>query len=118
MNIKFRSNLIKNTISSKMEPFTIAGIAVGSLAALVLLRRYINGGKNHYRQDLSHKVVIVTGSNCGIGYITAKTLRSQGATVIMACRDLNKGEDARKSILKSTSSEDKMLVLAKLDLGD
>ncbi len=89
-----------------MEPISIAGIVVGSLAGLVALRRYINGGKNKYRQDLREKVVIVTGSNCGIGYITAETLRAQGATVIMACRDLKKGEEARKSILKSTSSEE------------
>ncbi|KAI1306781.1 WW domain-containing oxidoreductase [Halotydeus destructor] len=36
-------------------------------------------------RDLSGKVAIVTGGNCGIGYETCRALAYHGARVIMAC---------------------------------
>ncbi len=36
------------------------------------------------------KIVVITGANSGIGKETAKGLAEMGATVIMACRDLEK----------------------------
>ncbi len=36
--------------------------------------------------DVSGKVYIVTGSNCGIGLETARQLVEMGGTVILACR--------------------------------
>ena len=59
--------------------------------------------------DLNGKVFIITGSNSGIGYECSLALAEQGATVIMACRNLDKGQHALKAI-KST------LPSAKLDL--
>jgi NAD(P)-dependent dehydrogenase (short-subunit alcohol dehydrogenase family) len=44
--------------------------------------------------DLTGKVAIVTGANRGIGYATARALARKGATVILACRDKQKGEAA------------------------
>ncbi len=66
--------------------------------------------------NLDGKVCIVTGSNTGIGKETARGLASQGATVIMAVRDLAKGEAARADIAASTGRSD--VTLMKLDLGD
>ena len=40
--------------------------------------------------DLSSKVAIVTGSNTGIGYETAKALAVMGAHTIIACRSLER----------------------------
>ncbi|KAF8570407.1 hypothetical protein P879_05225 [Paragonimus westermani] len=51
-------------------------------------------------QRLDGKVVIVTGCNQGIGYETVGELLRRGARVIMACRDLNKAELARRQLLK------------------
>lgn len=50
------------------------------------------------QKDITGQVVIVTGANTGCGYETAKQLASQGATVILACRDQGKGERAAAEI--------------------
>lgn len=51
-------------------------------------------------QRLDYKRVIVTGCNQGIGYETVGELARRGAYVIMACRDLNRCESARRSLLE------------------
>lgn len=48
--------------------------------------------------DLSGKVAIVTGANTGIGKETARGLSARGATVILACRNIQKGKAAIKEI--------------------
>ena len=48
--------------------------------------------------DLSDKVAIVTGANCGIGFETTKALAQHGAHVILACRDYEKANDAIQKI--------------------
>jgi NAD(P)-dependent dehydrogenase (short-subunit alcohol dehydrogenase family) len=48
--------------------------------------------------DLAGKVAIVTGANRRIGYTTARALAGRGATVILACRDREKGEAAVQQI--------------------
>jgi len=48
--------------------------------------------------DQTGRVAVVTGANSGIGYETAKELAQKGATVVMACRDQNKGEAAAAAI--------------------
>lgn len=45
------------------------------------------------------RIAIVTGANSGLGYITTRALALKGAKVIMACRNLEKGEMARLNIL-------------------
>jgi NAD(P)-dependent dehydrogenase (short-subunit alcohol dehydrogenase family) len=48
--------------------------------------------------DQSGRVAIVTGANSGIGYETARALAHKGATVIMACRSVEKGQVAAHKI--------------------
>ncbi|MFX0092220.1 MAG: oxidoreductase [Candidatus Hodarchaeota archaeon] len=48
--------------------------------------------------DLTGKITIVTGANSGIGYETARALAHKGATVILACRNKDKGEVAVRQI--------------------
>lgn len=45
--------------------------------------------------DQRGRVALVTGANTGIGFETARALAAQGATVVLACRDLGKAEHAR-----------------------
>lgn len=45
------------------------------------------------------RIAIVTGANSGLGYNTTRALALKGAKVIMACRNLEKGEMARLNIL-------------------
>ncbi|CAK0898784.1 unnamed protein product [Prorocentrum cordatum] len=47
-----------------------------------------------FEKDLTGQVVIVTGGNQGIGYVTARQLASQGAKVVLACRSKERGERA------------------------
>jgi len=65
---------------------------------------------------LDDKVVIVTGSNTGIGKETARVLVRMGAHVIMACRDIEKAKVALSDINEDTGTEDKITLLP-LDLG-
>ena len=51
------------------------------------------------------KIIIVTGSNSGIGKATVKSLVGMGATVVMAVRNREKGEMARDEIAEKTGSE-------------
>jgi len=46
------------------------------------------------------RCVVVTGANSGLGYYTSMALAQKGARVIMACRNLEKGEQARQRILE------------------
>ena len=49
--------------------------------------------------DQSGKLAVVTGSNSGLGYWAARTLAYRGASVILACRSMEKGEAARERML-------------------
>jgi NAD(P)-dependent dehydrogenase (short-subunit alcohol dehydrogenase family) len=66
--------------------------------------------------NLENKLAIVTGGSSGIGFETAKGLASKGAKVILAVRNLNKGEIARKSIIEEFPFAD--VELMQLDLSD
>jgi NAD(P)-dependent dehydrogenase (short-subunit alcohol dehydrogenase family) len=48
--------------------------------------------------NLSGKVIIVTGANSGIGFETVKELARKGAHTILACRSMEKGNDAAQQI--------------------
>ena len=56
----------------------------------------MQGPKYNKDNKIEGKVVIVTGSNTGIGKETVRELANRGATVYMACRDMKKCEEVRK----------------------
>jgi NAD(P)-dependent dehydrogenase (short-subunit alcohol dehydrogenase family) len=61
------------------------------------------------------KLALVTGANSGIGYHTALELARKGASVILACRNPKKGEDALKRL--KTAVPGAKAELAELDLS-
>ena len=62
------------------------------------------------------RIFLVTGANSGLGYETSKFLLERGATVIMCCRDLIKGEKAKQKLLKFNFCG--KIDLVELDLSD
>lgn len=66
--------------------------------------------------DLSNRTVLVTGANSGLGLESARMLSSHGATVVMACRNTQKGKAAMEDI-RGGHPEAK-LELMELDLAD
>jgi NAD(P)-dependent dehydrogenase (short-subunit alcohol dehydrogenase family) len=78
-------------------------------------------------------VTIVTGSNTGIGLETARRIAENGATVVLACRSLERGEAAKRDIEahlaqcssssspssgKSPFADSGKVLVRKLDLAD
>jgi NAD(P)-dependent dehydrogenase (short-subunit alcohol dehydrogenase family) len=62
------------------------------------------------------KTVIVTGANSGFGFHVARELAKLGAHVVMACRNEERGEDARQNIQDAVA--DARLELMMVDLSD
>ena len=62
------------------------------------------------------RVFLITGANSGLGYESSKFLLEKGATVVMCCRDLTKGERAKKELLKYNFPG--IIELIELDLSD
>jgi NAD(P)-dependent dehydrogenase (short-subunit alcohol dehydrogenase family) len=67
---------------------------------------------------VKNKVVIITGSNKGIGKEAAKEIAKLGAKVYMACRSLDSANEAREEIVNETGNQNvfvKYLDLASVD---
>jgi NAD(P)-dependent dehydrogenase (short-subunit alcohol dehydrogenase family) len=66
--------------------------------------------------DQTGKLALVTGANSGLGYEVSRGLALRGATVVMACRNLEKGEEAAAKIRDENPSGEVRLM--QLDLAD
>jgi len=53
----------------------------------------------------SSKVAVITGSNTGIGLETARGIAETGATVVLACRNLDKAHVATADVRRTTGNE-------------
>jgi NAD(P)-dependent dehydrogenase (short-subunit alcohol dehydrogenase family) len=60
---------------------------------------------------MKDKVIIVTGSNSGLGKETAKELARMGATVVMVVRNRDKGERALEEIIRDTKNQNTALMI-------
>lgn len=67
---------------------------------------------------MQNKVCIVTGANSGIGKVTARALSEQGATLLMVCRNRQKGEAALEEIKIQSKNADVHLFTADLSVQD
>jgi protochlorophyllide reductase len=61
--------------------------------------------------DQTGRTVLVTGANSGLGLRTAQVLAARGAHVIMGCRSVQRGEQARRTVAGSAE-------VLELDLAD
>ncbi|MEM9773616.1 MAG: oxidoreductase [Chloroflexota bacterium] len=59
--------------------------------------------------NLEGKVIVITGANSGLGLESTKAMAANGATIVMACRNMAKAEKAKDEVLRAVPS-------AKLDL--
>jgi NAD(P)-dependent dehydrogenase (short-subunit alcohol dehydrogenase family) len=65
--------------------------------------------------DQSGRTAIVTGANSGLGLVCARELARHGAEVVMACRNTQKGDEARAQITAAVPGA--KLEVAALDLA-
>ncbi len=70
--------------------------------------------------DQSGRVAVVTGANSGIGLVAARELAGHGATVVVACRDIAKGDTAVEQMREQLgdAGDSAALHVRELDLAD
>ncbi|KAG7334504.1 hypothetical protein KOW79_002911 [Hemibagrus wyckioides] len=98
-------------------------VVVGSgVVALILrlmsphIRKYASGGVCMSTARLDGQTALITGANTGIGKETAMDLAARGARVILACRDVEKGEEAAAEIRARVGGA--QVEVRELDLAD
>jgi NAD(P)-dependent dehydrogenase (short-subunit alcohol dehydrogenase family) len=67
--------------------------------------------------DLSEQTVLVTGANSGLGYESTKAFARNGATVVMACRSIDRGKQAAQEIREGIESTGATLEVRQCDLA-
>ena len=68
--------------------------------------------------DQSDRTVVVTGANSGLGYEATAAFAQKGATVVMACRSLERGEQAANEIREAIDQTGAVLNVRRCDLAD
>jgi NAD(P)-dependent dehydrogenase (short-subunit alcohol dehydrogenase family) len=65
-------------------------------------------------RTMQNNVCLLTGANSGIGRVTARTLAEQGATLIMICRNKQRGEQTLEEIRSRSKNNDLHLFIGDL----
>ncbi|XP_050311563.1 retinol dehydrogenase 13-like [Anthonomus grandis grandis] len=94
-----------NVIKNIPKPLLIGSALCATYGFATLLKEKSGGDRYQGPKEAHNKVVIVTGANTGIGKETAWELARRGAKVYMACRDMNRCEEARKEIVLDTRNK-------------
>lgn len=75
-----------------------------------------NGWTADQMGDLRGKTVVVTGANSGLGYEAAREFATHGASVVLACRNIDQGTEAGEEIREE--APEAPLTVIELDLAD
>jgi NAD(P)-dependent dehydrogenase (short-subunit alcohol dehydrogenase family) len=67
--------------------------------------------------DCSDRTVLITGANSGLGFEATKAFAGNGATVIMACRSVERGKDAATMIREAVGATGATLNVRECDLA-
>jgi retinol dehydrogenase 13 len=65
---------------------------------------------------LNKELIMITGANAGIGKVAALELARQGATIVMVCRSLERGQAAQTEIKAASGSKRVDLLIADLSI--
>uniref|UniRef100_A0A3Q3WD36 Uncharacterized protein n=1 Tax=Mola mola TaxID=94237 RepID=A0A3Q3WD36_MOLML len=98
-----------------MSPCFLLAVGVILLAAYIFRHVVVKGQMCTSSAQLHGKTAIVTGSNTGIGKMTAVDLAKRGARVILACRSRERGEAALQDVRRESGSS--RVVFMQLDLA-
>ncbi|XP_025833740.1 retinol dehydrogenase 12-like, partial [Agrilus planipennis] len=79
-------------------------------AALYGIYRYFYGGICRCTTRLDGLVIIITGPTSGIGKALSFLLVERGASLVLACRDLEKGNQLKNKLKKYNSNNAKIFV--------
>ena len=101
-------------LPNSMDYFAVL-IIFPILCSAILLRKYLSGGMCKCTTSLNGKTVIITGANGGVGKAATLSLARRGARVIMACRDVNRGNVAAREIRKQYPTAE--VTVMELDLS-
>ncbi|KAM3577258.1 hypothetical protein VYU27_000940 [Nannochloropsis oceanica] len=85
------------------------GWVVGSSIVFPVLRKLGLAAEPNtldFTNDMRGKTIIVTGSNTGIGKATALNIAKMGATVVLACRSLERAKAAQEDMLVALKALD------------
>lgn len=88
------------------------------ISGTILSNLFINLPYPETKDDLSDKIMIVTGSNTGLGFEASQHLLRLGVgKLIMAVRSVEKGEKARKELLQLTKRSPESIEVWHLDMA-
>jgi NAD(P)-dependent dehydrogenase (short-subunit alcohol dehydrogenase family) len=76
------------------------------LLLVVTFSALINILEETMQYDLQDKTIVITGANSGIGKAAAIQLARLGASVVLACRSKERGEQAAEDVRRATNSFD------------
>lgn len=105
-----------------LEVWIVLIVASWTISVFLLWRSYhwlVQGGPPPKLTNLENRMYVVTGANAGIGKETCHQLAERGAKVIMACRSMTRGRQAREDILKRNKDlAASQLSLVEMDLAN
>jgi NAD(P)-dependent dehydrogenase (short-subunit alcohol dehydrogenase family) len=73
---------------------------------IVIFSAHINIVEETMQYNLRDRTIIITGGNSGIGKAAAIQLARLGASVVLACRSIERGEQAAEDVRRAANSSD------------